>query len=59
MLKTIEFFNKLAPSKNNGSKSAFSKNNNNKPAPKKNNGNDKVDKFSISKNSVKHIKKLE
>ena len=57
MLKTIRLFDKLAPSKNNDSKSAFSKNNNNKPAFRKNNGNSKIDRFDLSRNDIKHTKK--
>ena len=59
MLKIIESLDKPAPSKNNGSKSASSRNNDSKPVSKRNNGNSKVNRFSVSKNSVKHVKKSE
>ena len=59
MLKIIKLPNKSASSRNNGNKLAFSKNNNNKPAFRKNNGNNKIDGFSVSKNSTKHAKKSE
>ena len=52
MLKTT---NKLAPSRNNGSRSASSRNNNSKPAFRKNDSNNKVDRF--GNNSLEHAKK--
>ena len=57
ILKTTGLPNKLAFSKNNGSKSASSKNNNNMPASERNNGNSEVDRFGIGENCVKHAKK--
>ena len=57
MLKIAGLPDKLASSKNNGSKSASSRNNNSRPASKRNDGNNKVDGFSIDGNSVEHAKK--
>ena len=57
MLKTTGLLDKLAFGKNDGSKLAFSKNNNSKPASKKNDNNNKVNRFGISKNNVKYVKK--
>ena len=59
MLKTTRLPDKLAPSGNNGSKSASSRNNNSRPVFKRNNGNGKVNRFSVSENSMKHAKKSE
>ena len=59
MLKTTELPDKLAPYKNNGSRSNSNKNNNSKPASGKNIGNGEVDKFGVGKNDVKHAQKLE
>ena len=58
MLKTIESPDALAPSRNNGSKSAFSRNNNSKPVFRKSDGNGKVNRLSIGRNGVEHTKKL-
>ena len=52
ILKTT---NKLALSKNNGSKSAFSRNNDSKPASGRNDGNSKVNRF--GGDGVKYAKK--
>ena len=57
MLKTTGLLNKPAPSRNNGSKSASSKNNNSKPAFRKNDSNNKVNRFGVGRNGVKHAKK--
>ena len=57
MLKTIGLPNKLAFSKNNGSKSASYRNNNNKPICKKNNGNSEVNGRGVNKNGVEYAKK--
>ena len=57
MLKTTGLSDKLASSRNNGSKSAFGRNNNSKPASEKNDSNGKVDEFGVDKNSVEHAKK--
>ena len=57
MLKIIGLFDKPVPSRNNSSRSASSKNNNSKPVFRKNNGNIEIDRFSISKNGVEHVKK--
>ena len=57
ILKTTESPNKLAPNRNDGSRSSFSKNNDNKPASGKNNGDSEVDGFGISRNYVEHAKK--
>ena len=57
MLKTTGLLNKLAANKNNGSKSVSNKNGNNKLAFRKNVNDDKVDRFDISRNSIKYVKK--
>ena len=57
ILKTTGSPNKPAPSKNNGSRSASSRNNNSKLASRKNDGNGEVNRFDISGNGVKHVKK--
>ena len=58
MLKTIELLDKPAFSKNDGSKLAFSKNNNSKLTFERNDNNNKVNRFGVSRNSVKYTKKL-
>ena len=58
MLKTIKSSNKLTPSKNNGSRSAFSKNNNNKLVSEKNDGNGEINKFDVGENNIEYAKKL-
>ena len=57
MLKTTGSPDRLALSRNDGSRSAFSRNNNNKSASGKNNGNSKVNRFGVSGNGVEHAKK--
>ena len=57
MLKTTRLPEEPAPSKNNGSRSAFSRNDNNKPAFEKNDGKGKIDGFGVSGNSVEYAKK--
>ena len=57
MLKTTRSTDKPAPSRNNGSRSAFSRNNNSKLAFRKNDGNGRVDRFDIGRNSLEHAKK--
>ena len=57
MLKTIGSPDKPAPSRNNGSKSAFSRNDNSKPASRRNNGDNEVDGVDIGGNGVEHAKK--
>ena len=57
MLKTTGLPDKLAFSKNNGSKSASSKNNNSKLASRKNNGNGKINRFGFNENGMEHAKK--
>ena len=59
MLKTIRSLDKLAPSRNNSSRSVFSKKNNSKLASRKNNGNNEVDGFDIGENSIEYAKKSE
>ena len=59
MLKTTRLFDKLAPSKNNGSKLNFRKNDNSRLIFKRNDGNNKVNGFGVNENGVKHAKKLE
>ena len=51
ILKTT---NKLAPSRNDGSRSAFSRNNDNRPASGKNDSNNEVDGFG---DGIEHAKK--
>ena len=58
MLKTTRLPDKPVLSRNNGSRSASSKNDNSKPASGKNNGNGEVNKFSVGRNSLEHVKKL-
>ena len=58
MLKTTKLPDKPASNKNNGSRSTFNKNNNSRLVFERNNGNNKVNGFGISKNRVKHAKKL-
>ena len=57
MLKTTRLSNKLAPSKNNGSKPALNRSDNSKPVFRRNNGNGEINRYGISKNGVEHIKK--
>ena len=57
MLKTTRLPDKLAPSKNNGSKSVSSRNDKNKLAFERNNGNNEVNRFDIGRNSMEHAKK--
>ena len=57
MLKTTGLPNEPAPSRNDGSRSAFSRNNNSKPASKKNNNDGEVNRFSVDRNSVEQAKK--
>ena len=57
MLKTTGSLDKLAPSRNDGSKSASSRNNNSKPASKRNNSNGKIDRFGVGGNGVEYAKK--
>ena len=59
MLKTTGLSNKPAPGRNNYNKSAFNRNNNSKPASRKNDGNGEVNRFDVSRNSMKYAKKLE
>ena len=59
MLKITGLFDKLAPSKNDGSKLIFNKNDNNKPVFGKNNSNNEINRFNIDRNDIKHIKKSE
>ena len=56
MLKMTRLFDKLASSRNNGSKLTLSRNNNSRPISKKNNGNGKVNRFNVGENSVEHAK---
>ena len=57
MLKITESPNKLAFSRNNSNKSASSRNDDSKSAFGKNDGNGKINRFDISRNSVKYTKK--
>ena len=57
MLKRTGLLNKLVPSRNNGSKSAFSRNDNSRPASEKNNSDSEVDGFGIGRNGMEHAKK--
>ena len=57
MLKMTRSPNKLAPSRNNDSRSASSKNDNSRPASRRNNSNSEVDGF--DGNDVEYAKKLE
>ena len=59
MLKTTRSPDKLAPSRNNGSKSASSRNNNSRLASGKNDGNGKVDGIGVGGNDMVHAKKSE
>ena len=59
MLKTTRSLDKPAFSKNNGSKSASNRNNDSRSASGRNNNNSEVDRFGVSRNDVKHTKKLE
>ena len=56
MLKMTQLLDKLASSRNDGSKSASSRNDNNMPAVRRNNSNGEDDEF--DGNSIKHAKKL-
>ena len=58
MLKTIRSRDKLASSKNDGSKLASNRKNDSKLAFRKNDSNSEVDRFSVGKNDMEHIKKL-
>ena len=58
MLKMIRLSNKLATSRNNGNRSVSNRNNNSKPASRKNNSNGEVNRFGVSRNSIKYAKKL-
>ena len=57
ILKITRSPDKLALSKNNGSRSTSSKNNDSKLAFRKNNSNNKVNGFGIGKNSIEYTKK--
>ena len=57
MLKITRLPNKLAPSKNDGSRSASSKNDNSRPASKNNDSDGEVEGFDVSENGIKYIKK--
>ena len=59
MLKTTGSPDELAPSKNDGSRSAFSRNNDSRPASGRNNGDGKVDGVGVGGNGVEHAKKSE
>ena len=59
MLKMTGSPDKPAPSRNDGSRSAFSRNNNSRPASGKNDGNGKVDGVGVGGNGVEHAKKSE
>ena len=59
MLKTTGLPDKPAPSRNNGSRSAFSRNDNSRPASGRNNGDGEVDGVGVSGNGVEHAKKSE
>ena len=59
MLKILGLLNKPVLSKNNSNKLIFNRNNDSKPAFGINDGNSKVNRFGISKNGIKHAKKLE
>ena len=58
ILTTTELPNKLAPSKNYGSKWTFSRNDNSGSIFKKNNGNVKVNKFSLGGDGMEYAKNL-
>ena len=58
MLKTIRSFDKPVCNKNNSSKLASNNNKNSKSAFEKNDSNNKVNRFDVSNESMKHIKKL-
>ena len=57
MLKTTGSPDKLAPSRNDGSKSASSRNDNSRLISERNNGNGEVDRFGVGRNGVEHAKK--
>ena len=57
MLKTTGLFDELAPSRNNGSKSASNRNDNSKLAFERNDNNNKFNGF--SSNGMEHTRKLE
>ena len=57
MLKIIGLPDKPIFNKNNDSRLASNRNDNNKSVFRKNNGNSEVDRFDISGNGVRHIKK--
>ena len=57
MLKITGSLNEPAPSRNDGSRSAFSKNNNSRPVSGKNDGDGKVDGFGVGRNGVEYAKK--
>ena len=59
MLKTTESPDKLAPSRNDSSKSASSRNDDNRLASGRNNGDDEVDGVGIGGNGKEHAKKSE
>ena len=59
MLKITGLSDKPAPSKNDGSRSAFGRNNDNEPIFGTNNGNNKFDGINIGCDSMKHTKKSE
>ena len=59
ILKTTGLLDKPAPSKNNGSKSAFSRNNDSRPAFRRNDDDGEVNRFGIGGNGVEHAKKSE
>ena len=59
MLKTSESPNKLAPGRNNSSRSASSRNHNSRPASRRNNSNGEVNWFDASGDSIKYVKKSE
>ena len=57
MLKTTELPDKLASSRNDGSRSASSKNNDSKLASERNSSNNEVNGLGVDRNGVKHAKK--
>ena len=57
ILKTTGLLDKLAFSKNNGSRSASSRNNNSRLAFRRNDNDIEVDRFGIGRNGMEHTKK--
>ena len=58
MLKTTGLPDKLAPIKNNRSRSIFNRNDNSRLAFGRNNSINKVGRFGVSRNDIEHTKKL-